>query len=149
MAQQAEETASTYGKRLYISRSNATRRKIIGEDRIVELLGLLGFSIVHPENLSVAQQVKIFSGAEVVVSPHGAALTNTVFCSPGTRVLELFSPRTTPPCYWILAAHCRLEYQCLVGESIPSSEDAANPAEADILLDIEKLKRALGALRVH
>jgi len=43
-----------------------------------------GFSVVYPQNYSVDEQVAMFSRARVVVGPHGAGLTNTVFAPQGS-----------------------------------------------------------------
>ncbi|MDT9338046.1 glycosyltransferase 61 family protein, partial [Trichodesmium erythraeum 21-75] len=42
-------------------------------------------------------------------APHGAGLTNIVFCNPGTKVVELFSSHVKPY-YWSLCNCCNLEY---------------------------------------
>jgi capsular polysaccharide biosynthesis protein len=148
MADNAGEFESPYGRRIYISRNKGKTRRVIQEERIIEVLTSYGFTVVYPENLSVAQQIKMFSEVEAVVSPHGAALTNTIFCSPGTRVIELFSPGYNPPCYWIAAAHCDLQYRCIVGEPLPSPVSGGQSSNADILLDEYKLKDTLQSLRM-
>ena len=50
----------------------------------------LGFSIVPPAEHSLDEQINIFNQAEIIVAPHGAGLTNVVWCNPGTVVYELF-----------------------------------------------------------
>ena len=40
-------------------------------------------------NISILDQVKLFSNAEVIVSPSGSSLTNIVFCNPGTNIIEI------------------------------------------------------------
>ncbi|NET60866.1 MAG: glycosyltransferase family 61 protein, partial [Symploca sp. SIO2E6] len=57
--------------------------------------------------------------AQVVVAPHGSGLTNTVFCSPGTKVIEIFSPNYVYHCYWLLSNLVGLEYYYLLGETLP------------------------------
>ena len=40
-------------------------------------------------NMSVADQIKIFSEANIIISMYGAELSNLVFCKPQTQVIEL------------------------------------------------------------
>jgi hypothetical protein len=67
--------------------------------------------------LSVAQQAALLAEAEVVLAIHGSGLTNIVFCQPGTKVVELFSPYYVYPCYWLLSNLMQLEYYYLLGST--------------------------------
>ncbi|MDP4084403.1 MAG: glycosyltransferase family 61 protein [Bacillota bacterium] len=77
--------------RLYISRKRT--RKIVNEPELIKLLASFGFIRIELENLSVAEQIELFSNAETIISSHGAGLTNSTFCRPGTKVLEIFSTK--------------------------------------------------------
>jgi capsular polysaccharide biosynthesis protein len=76
-------------KRLYVSRSDASLRRLANERQVEAVLRSRGFTIVVPGALSLVEQIRLFKGAEAVVGPHGAGMTNIGFCRPGTRVLEL------------------------------------------------------------
>ena len=43
--------------------------------------------------LNFEDQIYIFNNAKIVISPHGAGLTNLIFCKKGTKILE-FKPTT-------------------------------------------------------
>ena len=75
-----------------------------------------GYDSVDCGKLSVQEQAEIFGSAEVVVGAHGAALTNLVFCRPGTRVVELFSPAYVNPCYRDLCVAANLRHAAVVGD---------------------------------
>lgn len=98
------------GRRIYISRADANRRRITNESEIAAFLCDRGFEVITCSGLSVAQQARLFASAEAVVAPHGGALTNLVFCQPGTKVIELFGPGYNPICYWAIAETLGLEY---------------------------------------
>jgi glycosyl transferase family 61 len=103
-------------KRLYISRATAPRgRTVANETQLKAVLADFGFTEFVPDQVSVAEQARIFSSAQFVVGPHGSALTNLVFCSPGTKVVELFAPKYVHPVYWMLSSQCSLDYYYLVG----------------------------------
>jgi capsular polysaccharide biosynthesis protein len=80
-------------RRVYLSRSGTTHRRVVNEDEVVEVLEQAGIERVAVQDLAVAEQVALFRDAELVIAPHGGALTNLVFCSEGARVIELFPPQ--------------------------------------------------------
>ena len=71
------------------------------------------------ETLSVAQQMTLFSQAEAIVGAHGSGLANLVFCSPGTAVVEMFSPNYLRTDYWMISQYLQLHHYNLGGESFP------------------------------
>ena len=84
--------ANSDARRLYLTRGDRPNtRRYVYEAELWPALERRGFARLDPGTLSVQEQIDLFSAAEVVVGPHGAALTNIVFCRPGARVLELFA----------------------------------------------------------
>jgi len=76
-------------RKLYVSRGGTARRRIDNETEVEAALRGAGFETVRPETLSVLEQVRLFSQASHVIGSSGAALTNTLFCPPGARVVVL------------------------------------------------------------
>lgn len=99
--------------RLYISRPPGVRRGISNEAAFEPLLKAHGFTSVVMEGLSVAEQAALLARADVVMAAHGGALTNMVFCRPGTHVIELMS-RHVYPYYYGLAASCGHIYHAVL-----------------------------------
>ncbi len=110
-------TVEQLGRRLYISRHKAKYRQVFNEDAVIELLSHFGFVSVALETLSVAEQAQLFAQAEAIVGAHGSGLANLVFCSPGTQVIEFFSPYYLRTDYWMISQHLKLHHYYLVGES--------------------------------
>ncbi|MBD2664384.1 tetratricopeptide TPR_2 [Richelia sinica FACHB-800] len=106
-------------KKIYITRKLAKSRRVINEDELLALLQIYGFQPVILESMSVAEQAALFAQAEIVISPHGSGLTNLVFCQPGTKVIELFSPNYVYHCYWWISNLVGLDYYYLIGETLP------------------------------
>lgn len=77
------------GRRIYVSRSKALVRQISNEAEILPILNRYGFEIVHCEDLSFSEQVRLFSDSAIVVGPHGAGLVNIMFMQQGAKVLEI------------------------------------------------------------
>jgi hypothetical protein len=96
--------------KIYISRKNANQRKLMNEDEIINFLKAEGYLIVFAEELSFEQQINLFGNADVVISPHGSGLSNIVFCSPNTKVIELFYGDFIVPCFWLIAQQLKIEY---------------------------------------
>lgn len=80
-------------RRLWVSRQDASFRRVENEADIMALLAERGFEKVVPGQMSVTEQASMFAEADVIVAPHGAALANVVFCAPGAKVVELMPGR--------------------------------------------------------
>lgn len=82
-------------RRLYVSRSSglATRsgRRCLNEGELEAALSGLGVEIVHPDLLSVREQIALFSNAELIVGCSGAGMFNAVFSPGHARVIEIES----------------------------------------------------------
>jgi capsular polysaccharide biosynthesis protein len=129
-------------KRIYISREDATHRKVLNEEEVFSILKKYGFKLIKLSTLSFEEKIELFYGAEVIVSPHGAALTNLIFCNPGTKIVEMFTPTYLMPCFHIISNHMDLDYYGLIGEKITQDEGLSNHKDP-IVIDIDKLKKTL------
>ena len=99
--------------RLYVRRPEGVRRGISNEAELLPLLEAADIEPVAMEGRSIREQAGLLARADVVVGPHGAALTNAVFCRPGTELVELLS-RHVYPYYYGLAACCGLVYHAVL-----------------------------------
>jgi capsular polysaccharide biosynthesis protein len=113
----AGETADK-PRRIYVTRGTTRNtRRMVHEETIWPLLEQRGFVRIEPGGLSIQDQIDHFAAAEVIVAPHGAALTNLIFVSPGARVLEMFAPNYVNACYWaILQSIPDTHYRYLIGD---------------------------------
>jgi hypothetical protein len=137
-------------KRLYISRAKSLGRKIINEEEVLSLLGPMGFEIIELELLSVDDQVRLFSAAECVVAPHGAGLTNILFCSANTVILDIFAPKYINPCYWIIANELDLNYSYLIGKGEQPREGVDLDQKLDdIIVPVDQMKKILKYQGIH
>lgn len=144
----AQETTER-PKRIYITRGSAKNtRRLVNEDVVLPLLEQQGFVKFDPGAVSVQDQIDTFTAAEVIVAPHGAALANLTFCSPGVRILELFAPTYVNPCYWVIADNVPdVRYHYLVcGDDDRPPGSPLNGVLTDIEVDLAKLAVALEEL---
>ena len=74
---------------VYVSRQNSKSRNLINEEDIINELKSKNFMIIDTKNMSIFEQIDIFSSAQIIISPTGSALTNIIFCSEGTKIIEI------------------------------------------------------------
>lgn len=137
-------------ERIYISRNRSSYRHVLNEAEVTTFLEKLGFINIALESIPVAEQALLFASAKVVVAPHGAGMTNTVFCQPGTKVIEFFSPKYVNVCYWSLANQIGLDYYYFIGEG-EAPPEGVDPhlAGDDILVKLESLSKTLNLAGVR
>jgi len=80
-------------ERVFIARDDATVRRISNQSAVRQVLDQHDIDIYLLNELSVREQVKLFSQAELVVAPHGAGLTNIIY-GEELAVVELFGEKT-------------------------------------------------------
>lgn len=136
------------GTRLYLTRGSRRGNRIVtNEAEVVRALAPLGFTVIDPGALPVAEQIATFAGAEWIVAPHGAALTNLAFATPGAAVVELFAPDYVQGCYWKIS-ECvpGLSYRYLVGAGRPRPHNRMDGVDSDITVDVGALHALLEGL---
>lgn len=130
--------------RIYVSRNASNRRKILNEAALLPILSKFGFRRVQLENFSIYQQANLFSNAQIVISPHGAGLSNLVFCQPKTKVIEIFSPNYVNVCFWSLSNQMRLEYYYLLGEGDrPTGTQDPHKSRENITVNLDEVEQML------
>ena len=78
-------------KKVFLDRSTSkfNHCKIVNQSSLNDWLKKNYFGIYTPERLSQEKQIYLFRNASIILGAHGAALTNIIFCKPGTRVIEI------------------------------------------------------------
>jgi capsular polysaccharide biosynthesis protein len=85
-------------RRIFIRR-NSGIRNLANAREMEQILTARGFSAIEPERLTFAEQVAVFSNADVIVGATGAAFGNLIFCRPSTQIVILISDYKYMP-YW-------------------------------------------------
>jgi hypothetical protein len=135
------------GRRLFVSREDASCRRLANEDEFFAFLETRGFERIVLKGKSIRAQADLFGAAEVVVGVHGAGLANLVFGSPSARVIELFSPDYLNFCYGELAVLQEMHYVHAVGDRVgPPESDAVRKGEADLRISRKRMEDLLPQL---
>jgi hypothetical protein len=134
-------------RKIYVPRRNVGMRRVINEPEVEAALGQLGFEVFDNAEHPVREQARAFRDASIVVSPHGAGLSNIVYCDPGTPVLEVvpegYDQGVTS--YRSLADLFALPYtQLFAKEVVPDRK--GNRCNSDIQIDVEELVRTVREL---
>ena len=133
-------------RRLYITRRLATRRRVVNEDELAPIWSDYGFEMIEAENLTVKEQIDLFSQAEAVVSLHGAGLTNMIFAGGGCKVLEIFDPEHVFVHYYALADVMKHDYWCLIGKPAGATVAHGATGHQDIRVPVDDFARSLDAM---
>ena len=134
-------------RRLYLTRGDQPNtRRYVQEPELWPWLEQRGFVRVDAGSFSVQEQIDLFSGAEVVVAPHGAALTNITFCRPGTRVLELFASTYVHLGLWTIADAAGLDYQYLVADGDHRPGRPMHGNYADVSIPVRRVQETIEKL---
>jgi capsular polysaccharide biosynthesis protein len=122
------------GSRIYISRDDASRRRVSNEADVRRMLARHGFRTVLFSQLSMEEQVAVCADASVLVGAHGAGLANLLFARPGAALVELCT-RNLDATYLETALAADLRYRYLA------------PREYGVLPEGTPPRIALSALR--
>jgi len=76
-------------RRLYISRQTSARKLSNFDEFSERVIKRFGLYAVNLDNMPLADQINLFTKADLVVAEHGAGLVNTMFMRPGSTVVEI------------------------------------------------------------
>ncbi|RYG89405.1 MAG: glycosyltransferase family 61 protein [Alphaproteobacteria bacterium] len=131
-------------RRLYISRGDAPKRKILNEAALVDMLATHGFVEVRLAELTLEEQASLFLGAEVVVGLHGAGLSFCALSPPGLKVVELYPENfiAVSP-FWNIASISGHDYAMVLCESVGNHQDG--PHNSDVNVDVSLVESVLSS----
>ncbi len=134
------------GRMIYLSRNDSKVRRVVNEKDVLDVLRPLGFEVVATAGMPMAEQVALFNSAKVLLSPHGAGLSNAIFMPDGL-VVEIVSRSRLWPTFRTLAARSGLQYAAYI-----SAHEEPRPADVpegneDIIVDIAPFKDFCEELR--
>jgi hypothetical protein len=129
-------------RRVFISRGKASRRRLVNEAEVWRLLQHAGFERVCMEDLDFDGQVRLMRETAVLVSPHGAGLTNMLFCAPGAQIVECADLSFPNPNFYALASALNHRYWLVPALALGD----CHPLEKDLQIDVDALTRVVSTL---
>lgn len=133
-----DEVGAPY-KRIFISRAKASRRKLINEEDIWSLLEPYGFQRVFMEELTFREQVKLMQETSVLIAPHGAGMTNMMFCPSGAQIVEIADLSFPNPNFYAVASAMKHQYWIINAQSVGDE----HPLEKDMSVNPVTIKEIL------
>lgn len=108
---------------LIVSRKGTPRNN----DAIEESLSahIPGAQVIDPGQLSVTEQIQLFSTAKIIIGLHGGALTNCVWMDPSSKVIEIFNHAYRTSDYERLCIELGTKYQSVEIENMSAQEVAS------------------------
>lgn len=76
-------------QKIYISRAQASRRRLLNEKELIDFLKKKNFKIIQMEDLDFKKQISLCSSSKVLISVHGAGLTNIIWMKKNTKLIEI------------------------------------------------------------
>lgn len=133
-------------ERIYLLRGKQRTRRLIGEQQLILSLQKKGFLILDLQKMTLREQAIALASANIVVALHGAALTNIIFCSEQTLILEIRSTHKPPEYFSEIAKAYNLRFDTF---SVPPRKIKYAPHianEQNLILDKDNLERLIDKL---
>jgi len=144
-------------KIVYVSRRQARGRYILNEKEVIENLRSFGAEVVCFEDLCFQEQVHLMMDTRILVSIHGAALTNMMFMNAGSKIVEIIPHKNGifdynivrnsfkhDPCYVRLAEVMGHDYNFL--ECTPDNGRYSHTHMANLTVNIDRLNCLMGKI---
>jgi len=93
-----------HSRRIFISRRPSLKRTCHNVSEVEDMMGQRGFTVIHPEDYDVAQQVHLFRAADVVAGFAGSGLFSLALCPTPKRVITLGSDAYTARNEFLISA---------------------------------------------
>ena len=139
--------APRFAPRVFISRRDASMRRLLNEPAVEAVLREFGFQTYALSDLSFAEKVNLFSRAEALIGTVGAGMANLVFAAPGTPLLEFHPATFVEPESVDTAYRAGLAYHWLTGRpSAPASANYYDARHLDLWIDPAALRAAVRAM---
>jgi capsular polysaccharide biosynthesis protein len=124
---------------VYIARPDTGKRRLVNEPEVMAMLTDMGFSIVNPGMLSLAEQISVMRRARLVIGPHGAGLFNFQWALIDATLVEIKSAVNTDLGFRFLAQMRGSTYNCI--EALPVVTEGQDLKDADVVVDLEQFRR--------
>jgi capsular polysaccharide biosynthesis protein len=135
---------------LYVSRSLSALRQpgyrvMRNEQQVEEAVRAHGFTVVHPETLSLREQIRTFAGVRFLLGPSGSGMLNAMFAERPERIVDIETFHSTVRQHAKLYASCGAAYSFLFA-AFADDEDRPPMLRASVCPE-DLLSQAIAWLR--
>ena len=128
-------------KRIYVSRQDERRRRVVNIDEIRPILKKYDFMEYNPGNHPLEDQIRTFAEANLFVGPHGSGFMNCTFASDAAVVELLSTEHWRTSTVFVMAKDLEFEYEICPCESVEDSHSTTR--HRDIIVDPEELEETI------
>jgi len=122
-------------ERIYVSRENSAARQVVNREELLSKLRKMGFRSYKLEERSFEDNLELFADAEIVVSPHGAGLTDIAF-SEDVTVVELNTVSYPQPSFYMLSKLLGHDYHHV---TCPAVDEAEYDIQRNMRVDVSRV----------
>lgn len=107
-----------YPYKIFLSRNPRRLRYITNLEEVTKVCKKHGFNVIDTDNLSLEEQISLFSSASHVIGIHGAGLINMIYGRKNIKkIIEVFPPWNYAPFHYIMLAKMYgFEYDAILGK---------------------------------
>lgn len=80
--------------RIFLSRGTYPGCRLANAPAVEEVFAGFGFTVLYPQEIDIARQLELYANCEVLAGLSGSGLHNSLFCRPGTRVIDVGDQRS-------------------------------------------------------
>lgn len=132
-------------KRVYLSRKNSKWMNVVNEDEVETILKKYDIETYTFDNMSVLEQARLLQSCELFITPHGAGLTNIIFASEGTNVIEVLNRNRLNMVYYPYALYAGVNYGYVYADADEGQDELEERFKSIILKQdsLEKLENMI------
>ena len=125
-------------KKVFISRKDASARKILNENEIYKVFEQYGFQEYTLSQMSIVEQIALFENAEIIIGSLGSGMTNVLFCNSKVKIFDIFQHRCDCTIYYMCQT-LGLEYHPIKTVNFVDDHDG----QYDAIVPLEALAKII------
>lgn len=111
-----QRTGKERNDKIFLTRGKNRNRRLSNSVEIENLAKANGFKLIDTDELSVEDQIDVFSNSALVIGIHGAGLTNIIFRNKlNFHLVEIFPLNYKAPYYYWICKELGFQYTALYG----------------------------------
>lgn len=128
-------------ERLYVSRQDERRRRVVNIEEIRPILEAYGFREYNPGNHPLEDQIRTFSRANLIVGPHGSGMLNSMFATDATVIELLSTDHWRSSTVFLVAEEMGFEYEISPCRAIDDSHPVTR--HRDVVVDRDRFEETI------
>jgi hypothetical protein len=128
-------------RRIFASRRSQHTRCLLNEEDIMPLLLRYGIELISFDGMTLPQQIELMQTVDLYIGVHGANMTNLLFSSPNTSVVELMDTQHPNLCYFNMAINLSFNYWVVPCDGVVKAGVHEN--NYDLQVDLTALEQAI------